>query len=84
MCSILPILSRLATYYWSERIDVKVQFSENDHMGQFLQDGKNDQTLSKKKILPLHCDQTVRLFQFFSTVLKIFCPVDLKNSLVWS
>ena len=50
------------------------------YMGQFLQDGKNEQTLSKKNIfLALHCDQTVQLF---STVLKKFCPVHLKNSLV--
>ena len=52
------------------------------YMGQFLQDGKNDQTLSKKIFLPLHCGQTVRLFQLFSTVLKRFCPLHLKNSLV--
>ena len=52
-------------------------------MGQFLQDGKNEQTLSKKNIfLALHCDQTVRLFQLFSTVLKRFCPLESKNSLV--
>ena len=57
--------------------------NSTSHMGQFLQDGKNDQTLSKKKyFLPLHCDQTVRLFQLFSTVLKRFRPVHLKNSLV--
>ena len=36
----------------------------------------------KKYFLALHCDQTVRLFQLFSTVLKRFCPLHLKNSLV--
>ena len=52
-------------------------------MGQFLQDGKNEQTLSKKNFfLALHCDQMVRLFQLFSTVLKRFCPLESKNSLV--
>ena len=52
-------------------------------MGQFLQDEKNEQTLSKKKyFLALHCDQTVRLFQLFLTVLKRFCPLESKNGLV--
>ena len=36
----------------------------------------------KKYFLTLHCDQTVQLFQLFSTVLKRFCPVQSKNSLV--
>ena len=29
--------------------------------------------------LKLCCDQTVRFFQLFSTVLKRFCPLDAKN-----
>ena len=34
----------------------------------------------KKYFLVLHCDQTVQLFQLFSTVLKRFCPAQSKNS----
>ena len=50
-------------------------------MGQFLQDGKNEQTLSKKNIfLALHCDQTVRLFQLFSNVLKRFCQTSKQTN----
>ena len=36
----------------------------------------------KKYFLALHCDQTVQLFQLFSTVLKRFCPLDSKNVFV--
>ena len=36
----------------------------------------------QKYFLALHCDQTVGLFQLFSTVLKRFCPVQSKNTLV--
>ena len=76
-----PEIHKLDKEYCSTRISAFRTFGT--HMDQFLHDGKNDQTLSKKKyFLPLHCDQTVRLFQLFSTVLKRFCPVHLKNSLV--
>ena len=36
----------------------------------------------KKYFLVLYCDQTVRLFQLFSTVLKRFCLLESKNGLV--
>ena len=32
--------------------------------------------------LELRCDQTVRPFQLYSTVLKIFCPLDSKSDFV--
>ena len=40
----------------------------------FCRTGKMIKLCLKKYFLPLHCDQTVRLFQLFSTVLKRFCP----------
>ena len=48
------------------------------HMGHFLQDGKNEQTLSERNIF----DQTVPLFQLFSTVLKRLYPLHSKNVFV--
>ena len=36
----------------------------------------------QKSFLALHCDQTVGLFQLFSTVLKRFCPVQSKNTFI--
>ena len=36
----------------------------------------------KKKYFLAHCDQTVQLFQLFSTVLKRFCPFHSKNVFV--
>ena len=52
-------------------------------MGQFLQDGKIDQTLSKKFFFGrFTVTKRFNFFQLFSTVLKRFCPVHVKNSLV--
>ena len=49
------------------------------HMGQFIQDRENGQNVDFFIFLELRCDQTVRFFQLFSTVLKRFCPWHSKN-----
>ena len=51
-------------------------------MGQFLQDGKNDQTLSKNFFCRFTVTKRCDFFQLFSTVLKRFCPLDSKNAFV--
>ena len=49
-------------------------------MGQIPQDGENGQNVEFFYFfLKLCCDQTVRVFQLLSTVLKRFCLVHPKN-----
>ena len=50
---------------------------------QFLQNGKYEHNISKKKeFLKLYCDQLIFFFKFSSTPLKRICPLDSKNTLV--
>ena len=52
-------------------------------MGQFLQDGENEQNVAFfLKKLKLYCDLPVLFFQVFSTVLKKLCPLESKNTFV--
>ena len=48
----------------------------------FCRTGKWANFVLKQYFWVLHCDQTVQLFQLLSTVLKRFCPLQSKNSLV--
>ena len=51
-------------------------------MGQFLQDGKNDQTLSKKIFFAASLWPNGLTFSTFLNCSEEICPLHLKNSLV--